>query len=159
LRLPRGVGAPGHAWITRKPIPAARAAEGDRPRVRSRAALGPTLALPALAGEDVLAVVELYSASPITLGAQLLCVLSAVGDDLGAFLARRRGELELSPLTQREVEVLTLAADGLAVRHVGERLGISHGTVKSHLEHIYGKLGVASRTAAVAYALRAGLIE
>jgi ATP/maltotriose-dependent transcriptional regulator MalT len=70
-----------------------------------------------------------------------------------------RGELESSPLTARELEVLTLAALGLSVSSIGERLTISRGTVKSHLEHIYGKLGVVNRTAAVAQALRTGLIE
>jgi ATP/maltotriose-dependent transcriptional regulator MalT len=65
----------------------------------------------------------------------------------------------LLPLTAREVEVLTLAALGLPVSAIGERLAISRGTVKSHLENIYAKLGVVNRTAAVAHALRSGLIE
>jgi DNA-binding CsgD family transcriptional regulator len=86
-------------------------------------------------------------------------VLGTVAHNLGAFFARRRGELGMSSLTAREVEVLTLAAHGLPVGSIGERLTISRGTVKSHLEHIYAKLGVVNRTAAVAQALRSGLIE
>jgi two-component system, NarL family, nitrate/nitrite response regulator NarL len=86
-------------------------------------------------------------------------VLAAVAHELGGFFARRRGELDSSPLTARKVEVLSLAALGLPVRGIGERLTIRRGTVKSHLEHIYAKFGVANRTAAVAHALRGGLIE
>jgi ATP/maltotriose-dependent transcriptional regulator MalT len=118
-----------------------------------------TLAIPALSGSGVLCVLELYSADPPTLSERMREVLGAVARELGDFFARRRGELDMSPLTARELEVLTLAALGLPVSSIGERLTISRGTVKSHLEHIYSKLGVVNRTAAVAHALRTGLIE
>jgi DNA-binding CsgD family transcriptional regulator len=160
LRFPRGVGLPGHAWVKRGPVQATIGApdhDGHRPSPPGE--LRPTLGLPALAGEDLLGVIELYSTSDRKFSARLMHVLSAAGHELGAFFARRRGELELSPLTAREVEVLALAAHGLPVSRIGEQLTISRGTVKSHLEHIYAKLGVVNRTAAVAQALRAGLIE
>jgi DNA-binding CsgD family transcriptional regulator len=51
-------------------------------------------------------------------------------------------------LTPRELEVLTLVAEGLTNREVAGRLDISPGTVRSHLEHAYSKLGVGTRTAA-----------
>jgi DNA-binding NarL/FixJ family response regulator len=62
-------------------------------------------------------------------------------------------------LSQRETEVLTLVADGLANRQIAQRLFLSEATVKSHLVHIYDKLGVDSRTAAVATATARGLIR
>lgn len=62
-------------------------------------------------------------------------------------------------LSQRETEVLGLVADGLANRQIAQRLFLSEATVKSHLVHIYDKLGVDSRTAAVAAATDRGLIR
>jgi LuxR family maltose regulon positive regulatory protein len=58
----------------------------------------------------------------------------------------------LEPLSAREIEVLTLIAQGLSNREVGERLYISPGTVKAHTSNIFGKLGVRRRTQAVARA-------
>ncbi|MET8795440.1 response regulator transcription factor [Nocardia sp. NPDC004568] len=62
-------------------------------------------------------------------------------------------------LTRRETEVLTLVAAGLSNRAIGADLRLTEGTVKSHLARIYTKLGVESRTAAVAAATDAGLIR
>ncbi|CAM3388435.1 response regulator [Isoptericola cucumis] len=59
-----------------------------------------------------------------------------------------------SALTPREAELLTLLAQGLSNRELGRRLFISEATVKTHLAHVYAKLGVDSRAAAVALALR-----
>jgi DNA-binding NarL/FixJ family response regulator len=56
-------------------------------------------------------------------------------------------------LTEREVEILQVVAQGKSNREVGELLHISPHTVQVHLRNIYGKLGVSSRTEAVAYAL------
>jgi PAS domain S-box-containing protein len=63
------------------------------------------------------------------------------------------------PLSERELEVLRLAADGHSGPEIAVQLRLSPATVKSHFEHIYEKLGLGDRVAAVAYALRAGLIE
>jgi DNA-binding CsgD family transcriptional regulator len=57
-----------------------------------------------------------------------------------------------SQLTARQEQVLRLVADGLTDAAVGHRLGCSPRTVDKHLEHIYRKLGVSGRTAAVAAA-------
>ncbi|RDI16479.1 LuxR family two component transcriptional regulator [Rhodococcus sp. AG1013] len=57
-------------------------------------------------------------------------------------------------LTAREAELLTLLAEGLTNKELGRRLFISEATVKTHLAHIYAKLGVDSRAAAVSIALR-----
>lgn len=62
-------------------------------------------------------------------------------------------------LTEREREVLQLSARGLSVSEIGRRLCIAPATVKTHLQHIYGKLGVSNRAAAVATALRMHLIH
>jgi DNA-binding CsgD family transcriptional regulator len=61
-------------------------------------------------------------------------------------------------LTARELEVLRLAADGLSGPEIAERLVVSPGTVKTHFQNIYAKLGVSERAGAVAKALRQGLI-
>ncbi|WP_369389068.1 response regulator [Streptomyces sp. CG1] len=62
-------------------------------------------------------------------------------------------------LTRRETEVLALVAEGLSNQAVGRRLHLTEGTVKSHLARVYAKLGVDSRTAAVATATDLGLIR
>jgi DNA-binding CsgD family transcriptional regulator len=61
-------------------------------------------------------------------------------------------------LTAREREILQLAADGFSGARTAERLVLSPETVKTHFGHIYEKLGVSSRTAAVAEAMRRGYI-
>lgn len=53
-------------------------------------------------------------------------------------------------LTQREAEVIRLAAEGRTNREIADLLGISPLTVRKHLEHAYPKLGVGNRTAAAA---------
>jgi LuxR family transcriptional regulator, maltose regulon positive regulatory protein len=63
------------------------------------------------------------------------------------------------PLTTREEEVLELLAAGLSNREIGEELVISPETVKKHTSNIYGKLGVRSRTEAVARAREVDLLE
>lgn len=62
-------------------------------------------------------------------------------------------------LSPREIEVLGLVADGLSNLEISKRLFLSQATVKSHLVHIYTKLGVDSRTAAVAAGKAQGLIR
>jgi NarL family two-component system response regulator LiaR len=61
------------------------------------------------------------------------------------------------PLTQREVEVLRLIAQGYENKDIAEKLVISEATVRTHVSNILGKLHLASRTQAALYALREGL--
>ena len=61
-------------------------------------------------------------------------------------------------LSAREIEVLALVARGASNRQVGRELHISEATVKTHLIHIFDKLGVADRTAAVTTALERGIL-
>jgi DNA-binding NarL/FixJ family response regulator len=71
------------------------------------------------------------------------------------------GESELSlvePLTDRELHILNLVADGLSNPQIARRLAISRNTVKFHLSSIISKLGATSRTAAVTIGVKRGLI-
>lgn len=92
-----------------------------------------------------------------------------------AVASAARGETVLAPLvadrlvsrlnsprdepTARELEVLVLAADGLSNKQIAKRLFVSEATVKTHLVHLFAKLAVDSRTAAVAAARNRGLIR
>jgi two-component system, NarL family, nitrate/nitrite response regulator NarL len=62
-------------------------------------------------------------------------------------------------LTPREREILELTAQGFLAPDIGRRLYLSPATVKTHLQRLYGKLGVSDRAAAVAEAMRRGLLE
>ncbi|KUO58607.1 MAG: hypothetical protein APF84_15655 [Gracilibacter sp. BRH_c7a] len=65
----------------------------------------------------------------------------------------------IETLSLRELEVLSLLATGLSNEEIGVKLFISLGTVKWHVKNIFGKLGVASRTQAVAHAQQLGLLK
>lgn len=98
------------------------------------------------------------------------------GDDLvRAIHAAAEGRVELSPeaaarlaeevrlpertdpLTAREADILTLVAEGFANKEIARRLAVTEKTVKTHLTHVFGKLGVQSRTQAALHAIRTGL--
>lgn len=73
---------------------------------------------------------------------------------------RARRELGDAPvLTAREIEILRLIADGLSAPEIAERLVLGVTTVKTHLHNIYSKLEVSDRAAAVAQALRRGILQ
>lgn len=61
------------------------------------------------------------------------------------------------PLTERELDVLRLVAQGMSNREIADELVISEGTVRTHVSNILGKLHLASRTQATLYALREGI--
>jgi PAS domain S-box-containing protein len=161
LHLPLGADLPGRAWEARHPIGRVGVL-GDpdfgRRQAAALAGLRDGLAVPALAADDVLAVVELYSREDAEMTDRLMRSLTGIGHELGQFLHHRRGELQPSPLTGRELEVLQLAAHGNSGPQIAKQLVVSQSTVKTHFEHIYAKLGAADRAAAVAKALRLGLI-
>jgi DNA-binding CsgD family transcriptional regulator len=77
--------------------------------------------------------------------------LDAIGDD--------RPRAAASLLTPRETEVLALAADGLSGPGLADRLALSPATVNAHFKNIYRKLAVQNRAAAVAKAMRLGVID
>ncbi len=67
--------------------------------------------------------------------------------------------LGASPLTERELEVLSLIVEGCSNELIGQKLYITVGTVKTHVRNILGKLGADDRTQAAVTALRAGLVR
>jgi DNA-binding CsgD family transcriptional regulator len=71
--------------------------------------------------------------------------------------SRRAATEKFSGLTEREIEVLRAVAQGLTDIQVAEQLVISHRTVHSHLNSIYSKLGITSRSAATRYAIEHNL--
>jgi two-component system nitrate/nitrite response regulator NarL len=72
---------------------------------------------------------------------------------------RSRAATSRPVLTPREQEGLKLVADGCSGPEMAKRLHLSQGTVKSHLQGLYQRLGVSDRAAAVAEAMRRGLLE
>ena len=73
---------------------------------------------------------------------------------------RFREENEARPrLSDREHEVLRLIAEGMSAPEIGARIHLSTATVKTHLQHLYEKLGVSERAAAVAEGMRRGLLD
>ncbi|RNL82670.1 response regulator [Halostreptopolyspora alba] len=77
----------------------------------------------------------------------------------GKLVSGMRERREAPRLTEREVEVLRLAADGHSNAEIGRNLFISGTTVKTHLMSAYTKLDVSDRTAAVTTAMRLGLLS
>jgi ATP/maltotriose-dependent transcriptional regulator MalT len=69
------------------------------------------------------------------------------------------GETLIEPLSEREMEILVLIADGRSNREIADSLFLSVATVKWYLTHIYGKLGVESRTQAIARARQLNLLS
>ncbi len=73
---------------------------------------------------------------------------------------RRRGEEAQTPaLTPRETEVLNFIAQGCSIPTIAAELYLAPSTVKTHVQRLYEKLGVGDRAAAVAAAMRRGLLE
>lgn len=84
-------------------------------------------------------------------------VLDALAAELGAPQVPRVAERPAG-LTEREVEVLRVAATGLSVREIAMRLVISQHTARHHLESAYAKIGCSSRAAAALFAAEQGLL-
>jgi DNA-binding NarL/FixJ family response regulator len=157
-----GTGVIGRAWETEQPIivpDLSEALSSGRSAAALRSGLRSGLAFPALGDDGPLAVLSFYSADRRCHSDRLARTLAGIGRDLGRFLEGRRAELEPQRLSGRELEVLQLAAEGHSGPKIADRLGLSPATVKTHFENLYGKLGVSDRAAAVADALRTGLIR
>jgi len=87
-----------------------------------------------------------------------LVAMAPAASALLAGEARAPTEALREPLSDREGEVLGLLAEGLSNKMIAYRLNISEHTVKTHVTAILAKLGAASRTEAVAQAIRRGLV-
>ncbi len=84
---------------------------------------------------------------------------TVMGPSVVAKLAARMRRPEGVSLSTREVDVLRCVADGLTNAAIGRRLAISEATVKTHLHHVFTKLGVDDRTAAVTQAMQLRLLS
>jgi len=83
---------------------------------------------------------------------------TVLAPSVAATLVRRTGQ-SATTITEREVEVLELLSRGLGNREMAKELFVSEATVKSHLSHIYTKLGVDTRAGAVAAAIERRIIR
>jgi len=94
-------------------------------------------------------------------GEVMLCPIIAekVLEHFRSGLLPKQPGLPYDALSQRELEVLQRAAEGLSNKQIAERLVISEKTVKNHVANIFSKLHVNDRTQAVLYALRQGLVR
>jgi two-component system nitrate/nitrite response regulator NarL len=72
---------------------------------------------------------------------------------------RARRPESRTPLSERELEILKAVAEGSSAAEIASSLNLAESTVKAHLTRIYDRLGVSERAAAVAQAIRMGLIE
>lgn len=108
--------------------------------------------------KDVMGAEIVEALHHVTAGKMFLCstalrhlVASTVGDEIGSTIAEQE-------LTHREREILGLMAKGLSNREIAEKVSLSTATVKGHVEGIFDKLNVDSRTEAVTTALRLGIL-
>jgi PAS domain S-box-containing protein len=157
-----GESGPGQAWATQQPVISSDLElipRLGRDKEAARLGLRSGLAFPAVADDGAVAVLTYYSFDRRIPSERLVRTLTGIGRELGRFLARRRADLGIRSPSQRELEVLRLAAEGNTGPQIAERLFVSPATVKTHFENLYEKLGVSDRAAAVAYALRNGLIR
>lgn len=72
---------------------------------------------------------------------------------------RDRQKASATILTERELEVLTVAAEGLTARQMARRLGVQERTITTHLGRIYRKLGATGRVSAIAVGTRSGILR
>jgi PAS domain S-box-containing protein len=163
LRRPLGGSDSGRAWTSREPLITPFVPEA-RPRSALRDAatasrVRTTVAIPVATDDETLAVLTFVSLEDVEPTEAMVRSLVAMGHELGHFFRSRRGELSPTVLTPRLLEVLQLAADGLTGPAIAERLHLSPSTIKRHFEEIYTRLGVSDRAAAVAVAMRRGLIS
>ncbi len=105
-------------------------------------------------------------AGPAEIGAAVIAALEgevtlspAASSVLAKAVREHRGSPADLVLTDREQEVLELIADGKSAPEIGGALNLAPATVKSHLHTLYTKLGVSDRAAAVAVAMRRGVLR
>jgi two-component system nitrate/nitrite response regulator NarL len=154
LQLPDIDGATVIDFVRRERLPTrvlVLSARTDSAVVYRCIELGAAGYLPKLtAGDDICAAVHALARGE-----------SVVPPELQAGLAseiRLRRADDRPVLTPREMDIIRLAADGHSNAEIGLRLHVSTATVKTHLQHIFEKLEVSDRSAAVAQAFRRGLL-
>jgi len=90
---------------------------------------------------------------------QAVRVVNAGGQYFPPEISDRVSQRIQSDISSREIEVLRLIAQGKANKEIGAKLGISEGTVKNHLTHIFTKLGAADRAQALTIAVKRQLVQ
>ena len=126
----------------------------DNPTYMARAVAGGAAGylLKGVEQEEMLKALRAVVRGDILLNAKdLVRSLRGIGDDT------KISQDLIEPLTEREIEVLRLVATGLSNREIAPILFIADSTVKTHVEHIIGKLGVSDRVQAAVWAARNGL--
>jgi len=105
-------------------------------------------------GEPIKALLERLKSQGGERKSYILTILAAFGE----IDKTCKSQPFVEPMSERELEILRLLADGLSNREIAERLVISVGTAKSHVHHILEKVGGNSRAQAVAKARELGLL-
>jgi two-component system cell cycle sensor histidine kinase/response regulator CckA len=157
-----GEGFPGRVWESGQPVISDDvSADPNFTRRAAASSLGlrAGLAFPAMGEASPVAVLSFYGFEERGASKRLVRTLTGIGRELGEFLLRRRAELEPRRLSDRELDVLRLAAEGNTGPEIAQKLRISPATVKSHFRSIYEKFGVGDRAGAVAHGMRIGLIR
>jgi DNA-binding NarL/FixJ family response regulator len=155
VRMPEGDGltALGRIKLDRPDLPILMFSAFDNPTYVARAvALGASGYLLKGCTRD-----ELLSAIKAAAAGESIFTRDELRRMTGALATPRlTADVEV-PLTQREAEVLKQLAGGLTNKQIGEVLHISYETVKEHVQHILGKIGVSDRTQAAVWAVRKDL--
>lgn len=107
-------------------------------------------------GEDIIKAIHAVHAGESVLHPSVTARLLARAVHSSSESTTREGE---GQLTERELEVLQLAAKGMSNKDIAGQLFLTVPTIKAHLVNIFNKMGVGSRTEAVLFALRQGLID
>lgn len=102
--------------------------------------------------------VQFAGSTEIATGRRLVLFVALATSRWGAHF-RRSGDRPRGPLTRREGEVVRRIAFGETSAEIGEKLGISEETVRTHVRNAMTKLGARSRAHLVAKALTGGLVE
>lgn len=99
------------------------------------------------------------TAAVLTIGGGGTVISPFAQEVLADEIRARQINEERPALTARELEIIRLAADGFSAQRIAGELHVSLATVKTHLQHVYEKLGVSDRASAVAQAIRRGLLS
>ncbi len=108
------------------------------------------------APEDLVRAVRIVAAGEALLAPS---ITRRVIEEYSQRAAPRKNDAGLDQLTEREIEVLRLLATGKSNAELAAHLYLGEGTVKTHVSHVLGKLGLRDRVQAVVFAYESGLVE
>lgn len=164
LRYPDGTRLPSQGWISsllRYPVQPLLRQDIEAPWLARQSAAGYEWIVPLVSRSQVMGLLVISGATAApeshwqqalhTLSVLLACAFTEAGSGRSRLTERQRQELNL--LTAREKEVMALLPQGMANARIASALGISLGTVKTHIEHILSKLQLDDRAHAAARAV------